>query len=242
MFFLLSAVFQTMAALSFGPLGGYAQMFQDSSVGDDESVDVLLHPQAKFAARIVDNARYEMRFNWLRFVEYSASGSLVLFTIALLLGITDVDLLVCIFMLAAACMLLGILAEVFQRAANCLAGIADVLQGCGNADALLCAGFVKGSLLWPFQACFWLAHILGWVCILVPWVIIFVRFASWFSPCGAESLQVGRQMLIGAGITQESELVLNTEALNRNKPPDFVIVSFLVRSLALHWQKGADTR
>ena len=168
----------------------------------------------------------EIQFNWLRFVEYSASGSLVLFTIAILLGVADVDLLVCIFMLAAACMLLGIVAEVFQRAANCLGSITNVLQDCGNADALQCALFVRNFLIRPFQMCFWLAHLLGWLCILVPWIIVLTRFDSWFKPCGADSLQLGRLLMVSMGVRQEDQPILNSDALDRNKPPDFVIVSF----------------
>ncbi len=62
----------------------------------------------------------ELHFNWWRFVEYSASGSLVLITIALLAGIVDMELLVCMFFMAATCMLLGIVAEFALRAKNVL--------------------------------------------------------------------------------------------------------------------------
>lgn len=54
----------------------------------------------------------------------------------------------------------------------------------------------------------------------------FFRDDCRYSPCTADSLTVGRDLLQRAGITQDSEIVLNTESLNRSKPPDFVIVSF----------------
>ncbi len=62
----------------------------------------------------------EIRFNWLRFVEYSGSGSLVLATVALTAGIFDIELLGCMFGLSAVCMLLGLVAEVLWRARNVL--------------------------------------------------------------------------------------------------------------------------
>lgn len=177
-FFFLSFVFQTLAALPFGPVGGFGYLFTNSSVGDEETIDLIENPQDKASNKVIENAGREIRFNWLRFVEYSASGSLVLFTIAILLGITDVDLLVCIFILAATCMLLGILAEVFQRSANCLRGISSILLTYNDVKGTSCAAFLL-KLVWIFETCFWLAHLLGWLCIVVPWVIIYVRFASW---------------------------------------------------------------
>ena len=69
-----------------------------------------------------------MRFNWLRFVEYSASGSLVLFTGAILVGVTDANLLACMFVLSATCMFLGIAAEIFLRVKNALKMIIVVPQ------------------------------------------------------------------------------------------------------------------
>lgn len=71
--------------------------------------------------------RKEIRFNWLRFVEYSISGSLMLIIVALTAGIIDIELIACMFSMSAACMLLGIVAEALWRARNVLIFVRNLL-------------------------------------------------------------------------------------------------------------------
>lgn len=134
-FFFLSFVFQ-LCAMFCQPLKlGYWYLFPDSESGDAEHVSFVRttdstgkvqyeNGETRTAVRPAEDIKkhlnYELRINWLRFVEYSGSGSLVLFTIAILAGVTDINLLVCMFVLSATCMLLGIVAEIILRIKNAL--------------------------------------------------------------------------------------------------------------------------
>lgn len=69
----------------------------------------------------------EMRFNWLRFVEYSISGSLVQLSVALTAGIVDAELIACMFTMSATCMLLGIVADALWRGRNVLIFVRNLL-------------------------------------------------------------------------------------------------------------------
>jgi hypothetical protein len=186
----------------------------------------------------------ELHFNWWRFVEYSASGSLVLITIALLAGIVDVELLVCMFFMAATCMLLGIVAEFALRAKNVLKKVLDFVQS--NTETkyrdrafepppteeqhpLYVLEDVVKNIYDKLDWCFWMAHLLGWVCIIVPWAIVVVHYAAWWSMCDAETLNLSADMVNRMlGRNSSSIATSDTQAATRRTPPDFVMVSFEV--------------
>lgn len=120
-FFLLSFGFQLMLEI-LGTVGvsslRYTNMFDPA-----QSSDRMEWDEKNLAMANRDNGQdlssclaRELHFNWLRFIEYSGSGSLVLFTIALLAGIVDIELLICMFALSFTCMILGIVAEFALRA------------------------------------------------------------------------------------------------------------------------------
>lgn len=200
-------------------------MFDETQSSDAE--DVL---NSKEAQRMNDTAAFgrfmarELHFNWWRFVEYSASGSLVLITIALLAGIVDVELLVCMFVLAATCMLLGIVAEFALRARNVLVKVVEhtkkwsstLSRGLGAKHPLEILSPVLDNICDKLSVCFWMSHILGWACIILPWGVILAHYAAWWSTCDAETLAVP-----GSSAASSSP-----DAGSSRKPPDFVLVSF----------------
>jgi hypothetical protein len=284
-FFFLSFIFQLSAMVCGGEGGcccnnllglGYWYLFPDDHSGDDSHVDFLRRPnavakiqtgsgssaqfvhQAQAVARHMD---YEMRINWLRFVEYSASGSLVLFTIAILAGVIDINLLVCMFFLSATCMLLGIVAEMCLRIKNALKMFRAValdrwnvlsdtdsrrmvasLEAAAGLDAVS-----KERLIRALGVCqdtgqffaaqldtianmlyygFYLSHILGWVCIAVPWVIVWNQLEHWYAPCEAESLLPPSALLKLLGVNQGETASSQVQAQDTGrKPPGFLKVS-----------------
>ncbi len=263
-FFFLSFIFQLMAMCCGGREGGifklgYYYLFPDDMYqsGDEHHVKIVRTPDATLTVtnkqsgasekkllpvdEIVKHVNLELRFNWLRFVEYSASGSLVLFTIAVLAGVTDINLLVCMFFLSATCMLLGIVAEIALRIRNALKMfwvVPERVTSIQDAEALI--RIAKASLQQSqkytpdnkqevtgltstdrgkiekalgdyaqlleksrdtlkfkdsieairsmLKVGFRLSHLLGWVCIAVPWVMVGMQLGRWYEPCDAESL------------------------------------------------------
>lgn len=160
-FFAMSFVFQLLVMLPC--TGGYKKIFESAEDDDDKFENDL--EQNNWQKRM-------LYFNWLRFVEYSISGSVVLVTIALISGIVDIELLTSIFFLSATCMLLGLIAEWCMR-------MHAVLEkgGCDMNAA------VKNIFLRHLQKAFWVSHILAWVCIAIPWYIIFQHYDGWFHQC-----------------------------------------------------------
>jgi hypothetical protein len=207
------------------PSLSYWSMFDATTSSDAE--DVINSNEAK---RMNDTKVFkifmarELHFNWWRFVEYSASGSLVLITIALLAGIVDVELLVCMFVLAATCMLLGIVAEFALRARNVLVKVVEhtkseavsVSRELGAIHPLEILGPVLDNICDKLSVCFWMSHILGWACIILPWGVILAHYAAWWSTCEAETLAVP-----GSSAASSS-----SDTGSSRKPPDFVLVSF----------------
>jgi hypothetical protein len=212
------------------PSLSYWQMFDATQSSDAE--DVL---NSKEAQRMDDTDSFknfmarELHFNWWRFVEYSASGSLVLITIALLAGIVDVELLVCMFVLAATCMLLGIVAEFALRARNVLVKVVEHTKRLtrlkelkrdprpeAQQHPLYILSPVLDNICDKLSVCFWMSHILGWACIILPWGVILAHYAAWWSTCDAETLAVP-----GSSAASSS-----SDAGSNRKPPDFVLVSF----------------
>jgi hypothetical protein len=135
-FFFLSFFFQgSMEAL--GAIGWiksfrYDNMFEKQRMTDEQDElafrDALKRKNYDGTKELYSFLTRQLHFNWWRFVEYTASGSLVLVTVALLSGIVDVELILCIFVLAATCMLLGIVAEFALRANNVLAKVLDIVE------------------------------------------------------------------------------------------------------------------
>lgn len=120
-----------------------------------------------------------LAFNALRFVEYTFSGSLVLVTIGMIAGIVDVELLSCIFLLSASCMLMGLVAEYCMRGRVALKAIEKNLPGSDFEKLSYVFQVVRVKLAYAF----WISHILAWVCILLPWYIIYLHYESWWDQC-----------------------------------------------------------
>ena len=154
------------------PRTGYSKIF-DNKQDDDVTYE-----------KCADHGRWMytmLHFNWLRFVEYSISGSLVLATIALISGIVDTELLICIFFLSAACMIFGLVAEWCMR-------VHTVLVKGTVAIKQLPGGEVTSNILERMLSrAFIVSHLMAWVCIAVPWYIIFKHYESWFNQCKSNS-------------------------------------------------------
>lgn len=104
--------------------------------------------------------------NWMRYIEYSISASVLLVAIALIAGISDADLLLCICIMCAACMLMGLVAD-------------------WNYRVYIVAKELSESLYVKFFAdiCWWCAmisHVVAWIPIVIAWVIIMRRYYQWF--------------------------------------------------------------
>lgn len=112
----------------------------------------------------------DLRFNFMRFIEYSLSGTLVLLSMALVSGIVDKDILTCITVMSGVCMLLGITGEAMLRVSNILKQIEDApkLDESSKNVIMRCRE-------WTFWAGYVLPHVLGWLCILPPLAIILNR-------------------------------------------------------------------
>ena len=175
-FFLLSFAFQLAVSLMSTCRSGYSNIFQ-SQEPDDETYE------SRFAGKILDSTsgvgrvdpKYfadvtrwcsdMLAFNSLRFVEYTFSGSLVLVTIGMIAGIIDVELLACMFLLSASCMMMGLVAEYCMRGRVALKAIERNLPGSDFEKLTYVFHIIRAQLAYAF----WISHILAWVCILLPW-------------------------------------------------------------------------
>lgn len=154
-FFGLSFVFQLVAMIPYG--GGYNKIFVEKQSTDNVKFeDVSEDKRNEWFLNIV-------HFNWLRFIEYSISGSLVLFTIALVSGVVDFELLLCIFFLSLACMILGLIAEWCMRIEVVIQNMDFEKVGWDQKLYDIIRRFLRRS--------FWFSHILAWICIIVPWFV-----------------------------------------------------------------------
>ena len=129
-----------------------------------------------------------LAFNVLRFYEYSISGSLVLFTIALVSGISDMELLMCIYVLAFACMIFGLVAEYAMRVRTVINAFRiNIVQYMEkdpfDAGHRKSVEFILNIIASQLHVAFWLSHIVAWVCILVPWYIIYMHYLGWWDQC-----------------------------------------------------------
>ena len=135
-FFALSAIFQLAVCFAGEKTAHlYNDMFGINKVGknqvapasDDSDEDQALvtqdndeNQQTQRPDVKVLHCRGVLTINWLRYVEYSVSASVMMLCIALVSGILDLHLLMCIFFLTFACMLLGYGAEILLRISQVL--------------------------------------------------------------------------------------------------------------------------
>lgn len=173
MFFALSFVFQMgVSVYSFITKNrGYNSIFHNDLKTDMDTDWDTMQSKAFLAtdpgvAEISGWCSDILAFNWARFVEYTFSGSLVLFTIALIAGIADFELLLCIYVLGAACMLMGLGAEYCMRIYFSLQMMARSQSG-GLPD--YAKKLITDIICPQLRGAFWILHGMAWVCILVPW-------------------------------------------------------------------------
>lgn len=183
-FFALSFVFQLgISVYSWVAKSGYYAIFHNDENGKDTDADTVQFKA--FLASEPDEVKKLawaddiLRFNWARFVEYTFSGSLVLCTISLIAGIADYEMLMCIFMLSASCMLMGLGAEYCMRISFSLKMLANILDTKVPNLARLIAVVIVPQL----RVAFWILHVMAWLCILLPWYIIFVHYRGWWEQC-----------------------------------------------------------
>lgn len=209
-FFALSFVFQIAVTLaSFGQYG-YTTIFSKKYV-DSSSGELSFHDAFVAHALLLDaeegNGRGRRRqkkndqdmemwctamlaFNWLRFIEYSISGSLVLATIALISGVMDLELLLCLFTLSFACMLMGLGAEFAMRGRSALQPLAEeaTYKQFGISDeARRVLEIIRKQLLIASIV----LHVVAWLCIFLPWYIVFMHYKGWWEPCSYPGLSLG---------------------------------------------------
>ena len=218
-FFALSCIFQATVSLAiyfpkFFRYSGYGSIF-DSKESRDPRYSEAVQERGTTSEQQSDAANLWfsqiLAFNVLRFIEYTFSGSLVLVTVALVAGIADVELIMCIFLLSGACMLLGLVAEYGMRGCTVLQKLSlkiDKLLPAddGNRRFKACVRHTIEVIAGQLRHVFWISHILGWLCIALPWYIIFRRYMSWWAQC------TGREAGGGGGGSQR-----------KAEPPDFVM-------------------
>ena len=224
MVFFMSFAFQSSLELlgwsKVVPSFNYDQMFEPKRRDDGEDSEALSSafkdPQG---TDLHDVLTYMLHFNWWRFVEYFGSGSLVMITVALFAGIVDVELLICMFTLSATCMALGAVAEFGLRSREVLVAIMERVKNSKTDSVLKGLEPVMQNIIDKLWWCFWLSHVLGWLDILVPWIIIMVHYMAWWGRCDAETLNVPR-----AWLTNTTSFGASGESTSRSSPPDFVMV------------------
>lgn len=109
-----------------------------------------------------------LNINWLRYIEYSFSATVMLLAISLLAGINDLYLLLCIGTMCGSCMLMGLCAEWMFRIAHYLSE---------SQSSLL----YKGQIMMQCYYCAFLTHALGWLLLVVPWVVIIESYRQWWT-------------------------------------------------------------
>jgi hypothetical protein len=238
-FFMLSFLFQ--AGLEVISLSNnfralrYSEMFDNQNPSDSQhqaEMEAALNGNdpVKFAILLA----VELHCNWWRFVEYTFSGSLVLVTIALLAGIVDVEVLVCIFFLAATCMLAGLVAEFALRARNALKNVEVFMEKMcmpkmGNTENPYSKITpILDDIAEKMSMCFRVSHFVGWVGIIVSWGVIIGHYDAWWRSCEADSLSLS-DALINIALGRNATAAVDGNAQNvqdarRRTPPDFVRV------------------
>jgi hypothetical protein len=218
-FFFLSFAFQLTVSLMSTCQSGYTNIFH-SKEPDDESYDSM------FGTDVVTEEQYPqleqwcssmLSFNAMRFVEYTFSGSLVLITIAMIAGIVDVELLVCMFLLSAACMMLGMVAEYAMRGKLAIKAVEKNLPAQSLSPLASILTIIRGQL----GVVFWISHILAWVCIIVPWYIIYIHYRAWWQQCGVSNTSSKP----AAGASAAPAIIVQPQ------PPDFVKIIVFVQAI-----------
>ena len=189
-FYFLSFFFQLLVSvISYWNLG-YARIFtsyapddmtyEEAVVADSKDTDPFQKPKQWC---------YNMlTFNYYRFIEYTFSGSLVLATVALVSGIYDLELLLCILLLSGACMLLGLVAEFAMRCYTVTQKVHMKMDTLGfeKTDLKKFISYILQMLADYMWWTFYISHVLAWLCIILPWYIIFMRYMSWWKQeCGS---------------------------------------------------------
>jgi hypothetical protein len=220
-FFGLSWGFQFFAGLYFE---GYKSIFPESR-SDARHREILMNPMKIDTIERESILRQEMCFNFIRFIEYSLSASVMIVAQALLVGIIDTHVLLCMTAMCFGCMILGIAAELNLRALNVWnhfeVYIPNTLKG---VDITTLKSHFSKSLLWAAR----ISHFVGWVLIVVPIIIMWSRYDGWKSQCQADSLRLKPAQLqpFMPNGTNATVLTSLSEALETGiKPPDWVTVS-----------------
>ena len=103
----------------------------------------------------------------------------MLATIALIAGIADFELLLLIYVLGAACMLMGLGAEYCLRIYHSLKMLSsEKMSMPANIKKI-----VVDVIVPQLRGAFWILHLFAWVCIIVPWYIIYKHYMAWWEMC-----------------------------------------------------------
>jgi hypothetical protein len=118
----------------------------------------------EYAKRVMNNG-----VQYLRFQEYSLSGSLALVGIALTVQINDLQTLFYIFFLSYTCMIFGLVSD----------NIRSVWRDCKRFEMQLGGGNASFSAI-PEQLrwLMWYAHLVGWVPLLAVFTCLLVHFLT----------------------------------------------------------------
>lgn len=184
-FFALSFSFQIgVSVYSWIGKTGYYNIFHNDREGKDTDEELQSYRQFIASTESNDTKNVSMwcsdmlAFNWARFVEYTFSGSLVLCTIALISGIVDYELLMCIFLLSASCMLMGLGAEYCMRASFALKMLSSPKSGLPEYARKLAETMMRQQ-----RTAFVVLHATAWLCLALPWYIIFMHYRGWWEQC-----------------------------------------------------------
>lgn len=91
----------------------------------------------------------------MRYVEYSITASCMMIVVFLGIGLLDIYLHLCVFVLTAVCMLTGLLADYLRHYST----------KCPDSKLAIQTRHAMVG-----------AHLISWVCMMVPWIIVFIAF------------------------------------------------------------------
>ena len=258
-FFLMSFVFQSTVSFLSGlprkwntaprewwgrkfriPLG-YLNIFYNNQSDDQTLAEAVSNPilekgvpKPSDTALILQWCSRMLSFNVLRFYEYSISGSLVLVTIAMVAGITDSELLMCIYLLAGACMIFGLVAEYAMRGRVVLNTLKEQLAKKDGYDKLFDGAVIDFEAVLRVMSTqlhwvFWISHILAWFCIGLPWYIIVMHYRAWWEQCQASATPLPSpspspspsSLVSSSSLTPAAGQAANKPPRS-TEPPDFV--------------------
>lgn len=119
-----------------------------------------------------DDIHARMTINFMRYIEYSISASIMVVVISILSGMANGEILAYTATLSFACMILGWIAEFCMR----LSKVIDSWEIQSNVAHRSLPVMCKTIAL--------VSHILSWICIVVPWIFIFARYNAFFDTAG----------------------------------------------------------